>query len=233
MNRRGCLLIAAVNQYICITFLYTIRKLSCTIPLTLLVRCPTFLLEEWKTKLSALKKIAYVSEVCSAVIICMALKPRGLEFGVCWRKHWKMTSPGENPWFGVWRMWEFGREGQLVLRVWEGCVKTEVTWDVVRRWTRQGHHTWNCMYCQPLLAVAQGNPGASHPHFARETTEILAVKYLGSRFAQNSFSLTCISSSLRLGQDARAVLKRSQFWVIGIKEMCFTKSTICSFKTPR
>lgn len=121
MNRRGCLLIAAVNQYICITFLYTIRKLSCTIPLTLLVRCPTFLLEEWKTKLSALKKIAYVSEVCSAVIICMALKPRGLEFGVCWRKHWTMTSPGENPWFGVWRMWEFGREGQLVLSVGRLC----------------------------------------------------------------------------------------------------------------
>lgn len=137
MNRRGCLLIAAVNQYICITFLCPIRKLSCTIPLTLLVRCPTFLLKEWKTKQSALKKIAYVSEVCSAVIVCMALKLRGLEFGVCWRKHWKMTSPGENPWFGMWRMWECGREGQLVLRVWEGCVKTEVTWDVAGRWTTQ------------------------------------------------------------------------------------------------
>lgn len=57
------------------------------------------------------------------------------------------------------------------------------------------------------------------------------MKCLGSSFAQNSFSLTCISSSLRLLQDKRAILKRSQCWVIGIKEMCFTKSTICSFKT--
>lgn len=78
-----------------------------------------------------------------------------------------MTSPGENPWFGMWRMWESGREGQLVLRVWKGCVKTEVTWDAVGRWTRWEHHTWTYLHFQPLLTVAQGNPGASHPHFAK------------------------------------------------------------------
>lgn len=89
---------------------------------------------------------------------------------------------------------EFGREGQLFLRL---CGKTEATWKIVSGWVRQRHgHAWNYLQFQPFLTVAQGNPdGASHLCCAIQTIEVLSVKYLGSGCAQNSFSLIHISSS--------------------------------------
>lgn len=114
--------------------------------------------------------------------------------------------------------WEFGTEGQSLLRLYR---KTEVIWEIVRGWTRQGH-AWNDLQFQPFLTVIQGNPdGASHPYCAIQTVEILAVKHLGSGCAQNSFSLIRISSSWRLVQNKRATLKRSQFWVIGKQRLVF------------
>lgn len=56
--------------------------------------------------------------------------------------------------------------------------------------------TWSYLQFQPFLTVAQGNPeGASYPSYTIQTTEVLAMKYVGSGHAQNSFSLIHISSS--------------------------------------
>lgn len=105
--------------------------------------------------------------------------------------------------------WEFGREGQSLLRL---CGKTAVIREIISGWTRQGHEQ-DYLQFQPFFTVAQGNPGgASHPYCAIQTVEIPAVKYLEVLCcAENSFSLIHISSSQSLVQEKKATLKRRQF----------------------